>query len=101
MKKKFLIVGDFLSGSGLTGVIFNVFPKILDINEWDITAVGYGKENNPIINEKIQELGWHIIRTPLVNKHPIRHWNFWKKYFKQSCLFFKFSTEIITAAHLV
>lgn len=83
MKKKFLIVGDFLSGSGLTGVIFNVFPKILDINEWDITAVGYGKENNPIINEKIQELGWHIIRTPLVNKHPIRHWNFWKKYFKQ------------------
>mgnify|MGYP002533901764 CR=1 FL=1 len=84
MKKRFLIVGDFLAGSGLTGVIFNIFPKILNTNIWDVTVIGYGKENNKIIDKQIQKLGWKLIRTPLVTKDPIRHWKFWKKYFKKN-----------------
>ena len=49
--KKFLIVGDFLTGSGLTGVIFNIFPEVT--KNYEVTAVGYGSEKtNKIIDIK-------------------------------------------------
>lgn len=93
MRKKFLIVGDFLTGSGLTGVIFNIFPKITA--NYDVTAVGYGQEESSEIAKKCKELRWNLIRTPSVNKNPIKHWLFWYRFFykfKFDYIYFNYSS---------
>ena len=47
--KKILVVGDFISGSGLTQVIFNVFGRF-PVNDCKIEVVGYGNDPELIGN---------------------------------------------------
>ena len=80
--KKILVVGDFISGSGLTQVIFNVFGRF-PVNDCKIDVVGYGNDPERTTDRKCNELGWPIYRTPLVTKNPLKHWQWWKTFFKQ------------------
>lgn len=94
MMKKFLIVGDFLTGSGLTGVIFNIFPEVT--KNYEVTAVGYGSEKTNKIIDKCNKLHWKLIRTPMVTKNPIKHWKFWHSFFKKNnfdIIYFNYSSS--------
>lgn len=93
-RKKILVVGDCISGSGLTEVIFNIFRKIKD--EYEVTLIGYGEDKSNEIEERCKKLKWKFYRTPLVNKHPIDHWIFWKKFFnnhKFEIVYFNYSSS--------
>lgn len=93
-KKKILVVGDCISGSGLTEVIFNIFEKLK--NKYEITLIGYGEDKSNKIEERCKNLKWKFYRTPLVNKHPINHWIFWKKFFnnhKFEIVYFNYSSS--------
>ena len=48
--KKILIVGDFLTGSGLTRFIFNVFENLTGC---EVYAIGYGNEKSDKIDKKL------------------------------------------------
>ena len=78
--KKILVVGDFISGSGLTQVIFNVFGRF-PVNDCKIDVVGYGNDPERTTDRKCNELGWSIHRTPSVTKNPLKHWQWWKTFF--------------------
>lgn len=94
MKPKILIVGDFSAGSGLTGVLFNVFPCIT--TECEVTAIGYGYEKSNYAKEKCQKLNWKFLRIPVVNQKPIRHWRFWHNFFKNhdyDLVYFNYSSS--------
>jgi glycosyltransferase involved in cell wall biosynthesis len=80
--KKLLVVGDFISGSGLTQVIFNVFSRF-PAEQFKIEAVGYGQDPSQYTDRKCAELGWPLHRVVPVTKNPIEHWRWWKQYFKQ------------------
>lgn len=79
--KKLLVVGDFISGSGLTNVIFNVFSRFPK-NKYEISVVGYGLDNNGYTEEKCRKLGWKVYRVIPVTKNPIVHWVWWRRFFK-------------------
>ncbi|WP_251575780.1 glycosyltransferase [Limosilactobacillus agrestimuris] len=78
--KKVLVIGDFISGSGLTQVIFNIFGHVN--NNYQIDAVAYGIDPTDFTDKKCKKLGWKIHRVIPVTKNPIRHWQWWKKFFK-------------------
>lgn len=81
--KKLLVVGDFISGSGLTQVIFNVFSRFPS-NQFQIDAIGYGQDPTQYTDKRCAELGWPLRRVIPVTKNPIKHWQWWKQYFKQN-----------------
>lgn len=78
--KRILVVGDFISGSGLTQVIFNLFSRF-DNSKYKITAVAYGQDPTNFTNNKCQKLGWELYRVIPVTKNPIKHWQWWKHFF--------------------
>lgn len=93
-KKKILVVGDCISGSGLTEVIFNVFEKLKD--KYEVTLIGYGEDESNKIEERCKKLKWKFYRTPLVNKHPVSHWIFWKRFFNNhnfEVVYFNYSSS--------
>ena len=79
--KKVLIVGDFITGSGLTQVIFNVFGQFSP-EKYKIEVVGYGSDPEKRTDKKCKKLGWTIYRVIPVTKSPIKHWKWWKQFFK-------------------
>ena len=80
--KRVLVVGDFISGSGLTQVIFNVFSRF-DPARYKIDAVGYGTDPENLTDKKCKKLGWQFDRVLPVTKNPIEHWKWWKAFFKE------------------
>lgn len=80
--KKILVVGDFISGSGLTQVIFNVFSRFPK-DEFKINAVGYGVDSSKLTDKECEQLGWKFQRVIPVTKNPLQHWRWWREYFKQ------------------
>lgn len=81
MKKNLLVVGDFISGSGLTEAIFNIFSHF-ETEKYNIQCVGYGIDLKGKATEKCKELKWELKRVIPVTKQPIKHINWWKKFFK-------------------
>lgn len=81
MKKNLLVVGDFISGSGLTEAIFNIFSHF-ETEKYNIQCVGYGIDLKGEATEKCKELKWELKRVIPVTKQPIKHINWWKKFFK-------------------
>ena len=79
--KKVLVIGDFISGSGLTQVIFNVFSR-LPREEYQVEAVGYGIDREGLTDKQCAELGWPMYRVIPVIKNPLKHWQWWKSFFK-------------------
>lgn len=79
--KKILVVGDFLSGSGLTQVIFNIFSRFPK-EEYKIEAVGYATDTSNFIDEKCAKEGWQFKRVIPVTKNPVEHWRWWEHFFK-------------------
>lgn len=59
-RKKILVVGDCISGSGLTEVIFNIFRKIKD--EYEVTLIGYGEDKSNEIEERCKKLKSLIVK---------------------------------------
>ncbi|MGO2722780.1 MAG: glycosyltransferase [Lactobacillus sp.] len=93
--KKLLIVGDFSSGSGLTAVIMNTFGKF-NQDKYRISAVGYGRDIAGNVTGQVAKLGWRLTRSPKVTKHPLRHWLFWLKFFKENSfdfVYFNYSSS--------
>ena len=93
--KKLLVVGDFISGSGLTAVIMNTFGKFNQA-EYRISAVGYGRDIAGNVTSEVGKLGWRLIRSPEVTKHPLQHWLFWLKFFKANSfdyVYFNYSSS--------
>ena len=93
--KKILVVGDFISGSGLTQVIFNVFSH-LPSSDYAITAIGYGKDTTGFTDDKCRKLGWKLYRVVPVTKNPIKHWRWWRHFFlhhKFDVLYFNYSSS--------
>lgn len=91
--KKILIVGDFLTGSGLTRFIFNVFENMTD---YKIYAIGYGWEKSKAINEKCKAKGWIFRRVIPVTSNPIKHWLAWKQILtknKFDIIYFNYSSS--------
>lgn len=95
MKKRILVVGDFISGSGLTEVIFNIFSHF-DRKKYDIECVGYGIDLKGKATEKCKELGWNLNRVIPVTKQPFNHVKWWKKFFKKKdfdIIYFNYSSS--------
>ncbi|MBS6635998.1 MAG: glycosyltransferase [Lactobacillus gasseri] len=93
--KKLLVVGDFISGSGLTQFIFNVFPYF-DKKKLDIQCVGYGIDSKQETNIKCKKLGWHLDRVIPVTKNPLKHVKWWEKFFKKNdfdYIYFNYSSS--------
>lgn len=76
--KKLLVVGDFISGSGLTQFIFNMFPHF-DTNKFNIQCVGYGIDPKDETKKKCEELGWQLDRVIPITKKPLHHIRWLKK----------------------
>lgn len=95
--KKLLIVGDFIAGSGVTSVIFNVFSKLPP--NYKVTCVGYGinyGEKSDKATQICKKLNWKLYRTPSVTKNPIKHWLFWFDFLKKNqfdCAYFNYSSS--------
>lgn len=81
--RKILVVGDFISGSGLTQFIFNVFSHF-DKENYNIQCVGYGVDKKNDTNKRCQQLGWKLDRVVPVTKNPIKHIKWWKDFFKKN-----------------
>ncbi|KRL26184.1 glycosyltransferase [Limosilactobacillus frumenti DSM 13145] len=79
--KRVLVVGDFISGSGLTQVIYNVF-KHFPISGYQIEAVAYGKDPTDFTDKQCAKLGWKLYRVVPVTNKPIIHWKWWRNFFK-------------------
>lgn len=93
MKKNILVVGDFITGSGLTSFIFNVFDNFS--NDYKISAVGYGLDGTDKIEKKCQKKDWNFCRVIPVTKNPIKHWLWWKRFFKNTrydIIYFNYSS---------
>lgn len=93
--KKILVVGDFISGSGLTQVIFNVFSRFPE-DQCQISAVGYGIDQENEVDKTCEKLGWPIYRVIPVTKNPIKHWQWWKHFFKNNhfdVVYFNYSSS--------
>ena len=93
--KKVLVVGDFISGSGLTQVIFNVFSRF-DPVKYKIDAVGYGTDPENLTDKECEKLGWMFERVIPVTKNPIEHWKWWKAFFKKhhyDIVYFNYSSS--------
>lgn len=93
--KKVLVVGDFISGSGLTQVIFNVFSRF-PVTKYKIEAVGYGVDPESLTDKRCKELGWHLHRVIPVTKNPIKHWQWWKSFFQNhsyDIVYFNYSSS--------
>lgn len=93
--KKLLIVGDFISGSGLTQFIFNVFSNF-DKNDYHIQCIGYGIDKKNEINNKCRINGWQLDRVIPVTKNPLKHILWWKKFFKKNnfdFIYFNYSSS--------
>ncbi|MBB1085348.1 glycosyltransferase [Limosilactobacillus fastidiosus] len=93
--KKVLVVGDFISGSGLTQVIFNVFSRF-SAKKYEIEAVGYGIDPEKVTEKKCQKLGWQFYRVIPVTKNPLKHWQWWKTFFKEhhyDIIYFNYSSS--------
>ncbi|GMM13175.1 glycosyltransferase [Lactobacillus amylovorus subsp. animalium] len=93
--KKLLVVGDFISGSGLTRFIFNTFPYF-DKNKFNIQCVGYGVDPNQETDKQCKKLGWRLDRVVPVNENPINHIMWWKRYFKRNkfdIIYFNYSSS--------
>ena len=78
--KKILVVGDGIDGSGLTEVIFNIFGDFKD----KITFVSYSDKKDLNVRKKCKVLSWKLVKAPVAAKNPIKHWIFWKKFFKEN-----------------
>lgn len=78
--KRILIVADFISGSGLTGVIFDIFSRFPK-DEYQVEAVGYGEDPTNFTAKKCEELGWQLYRVVPVTKSPLQHWLWWRDFF--------------------
>jgi len=81
--RKILVVGDFISGSGLTQFIFNVFSHF-DKDNYNIQCVGYGVDQKHEVYKRCQQLGWKLDRVVPVTKNPIKHIKWWKDFFKKN-----------------
>lgn len=93
--KKILVVGDFISGSGLTQVIFNVLSRF-PANKYEISAVGYGNDPEKITDKECEKLGWSLHRVIPVTKNPIKHWQWWREFFKEhsyDVVYFNYSSS--------
>ena len=93
--KKLLVVGDFISGSGLTQFIFNMFPHF-DTNKFNIQCVGYGIDPKDETKKKCEELGWQLDRVIPITKKPLHHIRWWKKFFKENhfdIIYFNYSSS--------
>lgn len=93
--KRVLVVGDFISGSGLTQVIFNVFSRF-DPIKYKIDAIGYGTDPENLTDKKCEKLGWQFERVIPVTKNPIEHWKWWKAFFKEhhyDIVYFNYSSS--------
>ncbi|UXC67225.1 glycosyltransferase [Limosilactobacillus oris] len=95
MKKRILVIGDFISGSGLTQVVFNVFGRF-PTSKYEISAVGYGSDPEKLTDKKCKKLGWKLYRVVPVTKKPINHWRWWKEFFKEhsyDAVYFNYSSS--------
>lgn len=93
--KKLLIVGDFISGSGLTQFIFNMFPHF-DVNKYNIQCVGYGIDSKQETNKKCDDLGWRLERVVPITKRPLAHVKWWKNFLKNNdfdIIYFNYSSS--------
>ena len=93
--KKLLVVGDFISGSGLTQFIFNMFPHF-DTNKFNIQCVGYGIDPKDETKKKCEELGWQLDRVIPITKKPLHHIRWWKKFLKENhfdIIYFNYSSS--------
>lgn len=79
--KRVLVVGDFISGSGLTQVIYNVFSRFPK-DQYTVEAVGYGLDPSGLTDKKCKNLEWKFHRVIPVTKNPIKHWQWWREFFK-------------------
>jgi glycosyltransferase involved in cell wall biosynthesis len=68
--KKVLIVGDFLSGSGVTNFIMNSFSKF-DPSEYKIDVISYGGRDD--LYEALDKVGWHVYPVCPANCDLKRH----------------------------
>ena len=91
--KKILIVGDFLTGSGLTRFIFNVFENLTGC---EVYAIGYGNEKSDKIDKKCNLRGWKFRRIIPVTTNPLKHWLEWRKILKEKqfdIIYFNYSSS--------
>ena len=65
MKKKIVLVGDFIPGSGLTKYIEDVFGGF-NLDKYSISAVKYGGSNE--LDKKITNYGWSLLSVSPVNQ---------------------------------
>lgn len=93
-KKRFLIVGDLLSGSGLTKFIFNTFSS-LNVQKIDISVVGYGNDDHEI-DKKCGDLNWRLYRVPPITSKIYKHIKWWKDFFSKNTfdyIYFNYSAS--------
>lgn len=93
--KRLLVVSDFISGSGMTNVVFNVFSRFPK-DEYQIDAIGYGIDNSAYTDKKSDKLGWRFERVIPVTQNPIKHWIWWKNWFKHhsyDIVYFNYSSS--------
>lgn len=79
--KKLLVVGDFIRSSGLTEVIFRLFSRFPK-DQYEIEAIGYGSDDTGYPEQQCKKYGWRLTRVIPVTKNPIRHWQWWKHWFR-------------------
>lgn len=94
-QKRLLIIGDFISGSGLTEFIFNMFSHF-DSTKYKIQCVGYGNDFKGESTQKCKRLNWQLDRVIPVTKNPIEHIKWWKKFFKKNnfdIIYFNYSSS--------
>lgn len=92
--KKILVVGDFISGSGLTQVIFNVFS--LFPSSYKVEVAAYGQDPTNFTDEQCESNNWKLYRVIPVTKNPRQHWKWWKKFFKSNhydIVYFNYSSS--------
>lgn len=92
--KRILVVGDFISGSGLTQVIFNVFEQFPD--NYQIEVVAYGQDPTNFTDTQCKIKGWKLYRVIPVTKKPQVHWRWWREFFKShhyDIVYFNYSSS--------
>jgi glycosyltransferase involved in cell wall biosynthesis len=93
--KKILVVGDFISGSGLTRFIFNMFSNF-NQNEYKIECVGYGIDQSKETDKKCEQLSWPLHRVIPITQNVVQHIKWWKNFFKKNnfdFIYFNYSSS--------
>ncbi|WP_367342064.1 glycosyltransferase [Limosilactobacillus sp.] len=79
--KRLLVISDCVRSSGVTEVIFRIFSRFPK-DQYHIDMVGYGEDHTGYSEKQCKKYGWQLNRVIPVTQNPIRHWHWWKEWFK-------------------